>query len=386
MSNMLRIDSIRIDGGTQSRAALNDEAVADYAAIIRDGADFPPIVVFHDGKHYWLADGFHRWHAYRQAGAGEIAADVREGTKRDAVLFSVGANTEHGLARTRDDKRSAVAILLSDEEWSKWSDNDIRKHCRVSLDLVRRCRETLTSRSLSDARDWTPPRTPDVPDEVREKAAAIEEAGGTPRFFKTKHGTVSVMNVAKIGKPADVPPDAKAEIARVKAEHKAEREAQQAEWDRHREETRKRLSPGVQAKETAKARNGSVHAAVAGRRPSGAVAELEALNAQLNAKIEEQGEYITALEKDLAAANAGIAKFDGMAVQWEQGGFEAVIATKDEQIRVLRRQVEDESADKATWSRRAEFWKKQALALGYVSPNEQVEEPEIDQSAMDEAF
>jgi len=353
----LKLEEIRIDGGTQSRAALNDEAVADYAAIIREGADFPPVVVFHDGKHYWLADGFHRWHAYRTAGATEITADVREGTKRDAVLFSVGANTDHGLRRTNADKRSAVMVLLNDEEWSKKPETWIAETAGVSRTLVRAI--------LSEKQDRPVDR------EV------------------TRGGKTYTMNTAKIGKPADVPPEVKAEIDRVKAEQKAEREAQQAENDAFREANRARLAetnPKIAAIEAAKARNGSRQAAVTGTSPAARVAELEALNDSLNARVEEQADYITALETEIADIKRRLAMFDGMAVQWEQGGFEAVIATKDEQIRVLRRQVEDESADKATWSRRAEFWKKQALALGYVSPNEQVEEPEIDQSAMDEAF
>lgn len=177
-----------------------------------------------------------------------------------------------------------------------------------------------------------------------------------------------------------------AESRRVKAEQKAERERQQAENDAARERARAALPENVKRVEAAKARNGSVHAAVAGRSPAARIEELESLNDSLNAKVEEQADYITSLETEIADFKRRLATFDGMAVQWEQGGFEAVIATKDEQIRVLRRQVEDESADKATWARRAEFWKKQAIALGYVSPNEQVEEPEVDQSAMDEAF
>lgn len=357
MSDMLPIDSIRIDGGTQSRAALNDEAVADYAAIIRDGADFPPVVVFHDGKHYWLADGFHRWHAYRTAGATEIGADVREGTKRDAVLFSVGANIDHGLRRTNADKRSAVLVLLNDEEWSKKPETWIAETAGVSRTLVRAI--------LSEKQDRPVDR------EV------------------TRRGKTYTMNTAKIGKAADVPPEVKAEIDQVKAEQKAEREQRQAENDAFREANRAKLAqvnPKLAAIEAAKARNGSVHAAVAGTSPAARITELEALNDALNAKVEEQGEYIASLETENSDLKGRLTKFDDMAVQWEQGGFEAVVATKDEQIRVLRRQVEDESADKATWARRAEFWKKQAIALGYVSPNEQVEEPEIDQSAMDEAF
>src|SRR5690606_22194691 len=114
----LALDLIQIDGGTQSRAALNDHVVSDYAEAIKAGASFPPVVVFYDGKKHWLADGFHRFHADAKAGHSHIPADVRQGTRRDAILHSVGANETHGLRRTRDDKRRAVLTLLMDQEWS----------------------------------------------------------------------------------------------------------------------------------------------------------------------------------------------------------------------------------------------------------------------------
>ncbi|MGJ2408989.1 ParB N-terminal domain-containing protein, partial [Salmonella enterica subsp. enterica serovar Paratyphi A] len=104
----LALALIQIDGGTQSRANVNDQVVNEYAEAIQAGATFPPIVVFYDGKKHWLADGFHRFHAYRKLGREKVAADIPQGTRRDAILHSVGANEPHGLRRTRDDKRRAV--------------------------------------------------------------------------------------------------------------------------------------------------------------------------------------------------------------------------------------------------------------------------------------
>jgi hypothetical protein len=54
------------------------------------------------------------------------------GTKRDAHLFALGANSEHGLARSRADKRKAIEILLRDPEWSQRGDNWIAKTACVS--------------------------------------------------------------------------------------------------------------------------------------------------------------------------------------------------------------------------------------------------------------
>src|SRR5205085_9681775 len=104
------------------------------------GLRFPPIIVFSDGKDHWLADGFHRVLAAKKAGLTEIAADVRPGTRRDALLFAISSNSAHGLARSRADQRKAVALLLDDGEWSQWSDREIARRCQVSNFLVSRMR------------------------------------------------------------------------------------------------------------------------------------------------------------------------------------------------------------------------------------------------------
>ena len=64
----LRVDLIRTDGGTQVRQQLDDAAVKDYTRATQGNVLLPPVVVFHDGTAYWLADGFHRLAAARRAG------------------------------------------------------------------------------------------------------------------------------------------------------------------------------------------------------------------------------------------------------------------------------------------------------------------------------
>jgi hypothetical protein len=124
---MLAIDLIRGDGATQPRARIDPALVEDYAADMRRGDEFPPVVVFFDGTDRWLADGFH----HRDAGHDDIAADIRQGTRRDAILHSVGANARHGWRRTNEDKRRAVLTLLGDAEWSLWSNREIARRCGV---------------------------------------------------------------------------------------------------------------------------------------------------------------------------------------------------------------------------------------------------------------
>lgn len=149
MTTILPIDRIRIDGGTQIRAAINQATVDDYAEILRADADagFPPVVVIFDGIDYWLGDGFHRLDAHRQIGRTEIECEVREGTQRDAVLFAVGANALHGLPRSRHDKRNAVQTLLNDPQWSVWSDRELARLAKVGAPLVAAVRKESSESS-----------------------------------------------------------------------------------------------------------------------------------------------------------------------------------------------------------------------------------------------
>jgi hypothetical protein len=169
----IQLSSIRLDGNTQPRAAINEQLVAEYATAIYGGATMPPVVVFFDGVTYWLADGFHRYHAHVKASLLAIRAEVHQGIRRDAVLYSVGANATHGQPRTTADKRKAVQTLLEDEEWVKWSDREIARRCAVSDTFV---------------------------GDIRKSHCGLTAVTEEVRTVPTKHGGVTQMNVANIGK------------------------------------------------------------------------------------------------------------------------------------------------------------------------------------------
>jgi hypothetical protein len=135
-----------------------------------------------------LADGFHRTHAARSAGVEEIAAEIHSGTKRDAILYSVGANADHGKRRTPADKRKAVMTLLTNPDVANdpqtgepWSDNQIAKLCHVSHPFVGKVRRELTCNVSSDQ--------------------------PTKRTYTNKHGTTATMNTSNIGRRQSNQPD-----------------------------------------------------------------------------------------------------------------------------------------------------------------------------------
>lgn len=139
----IKISEIVIDAGTQQRERINDEIVEEYAESMKCGAQFPPVTVFFNSAEYYLADGFHRFFACKAAEIDSITADIHEGTKRDAILYSFGVNSTHGLRRTNSDKRKSVIGMLTDDVWSEWTNRDIAKHIGVSHTYVNKLRDQL---------------------------------------------------------------------------------------------------------------------------------------------------------------------------------------------------------------------------------------------------
>ena len=133
---LLKISLIKLDEGIQPRQQLNQEVVAEYAEAMKQGATFPPVVVFFDGSKYWLADGFHRIAAKQANGVLEVLTERKFGSRREAILFAAGANATHGLRRSNADKRQVVERLLKDPEWCQMSDNAIAHQCGVSHPFV----------------------------------------------------------------------------------------------------------------------------------------------------------------------------------------------------------------------------------------------------------
>lgn len=145
----LSLSAIRTDGGTQSRAALSDETVSDYAEAMQLGAEFPPIVVFHDGSAHWLADGFHRVFAAMRNGADSISAIVRQGAREDALWFALGANRENGIRPTRGDVRHAVELAL--RTWPGKTQREIAAQVGCDFGYVSKIKSDVLTRQHIEA-------------------------------------------------------------------------------------------------------------------------------------------------------------------------------------------------------------------------------------------
>ena len=205
----LDLEEVRRDGGTQPRTKIDLLHIKRLEEQMEDGQEIEPVVVFYDGESYWLADGFHRWNAHRNQEEPTIRGIVHQGSRRDAVLYSVGANADHkpALPRSRADKRRAVLTLLNDPEWKQWSDRAIAKMCKVHHQMVGRLRTSLDDHPVTKSSTDTLITTKSSSNKTSQSLTG-ESSSDNLRTYRTKHGTIATMNTANIGKTQEEEEDA----------------------------------------------------------------------------------------------------------------------------------------------------------------------------------
>jgi hypothetical protein len=214
MTKKLKVSEIVTSAGTQIRVAMDGEIVTEYVEAMQRGAEFPPIVVFRDGSQNILADGFYRLAATRTQGADEIVAEVRRGTRSDALKYALSANAAHGLRRTNADKRRSVEMALA--EWPKLSDRKIAEMCAVGNALVGEVRRQVfesntcpgESRIGKDGKQY--PAKSSVNSEPETSPQGEESALGEP---------ISIPEKPSVPRS---PEEIKEVLARVPSEFKAE--------------------------------------------------------------------------------------------------------------------------------------------------------------------
>ena len=143
---------IRIDGGTQSRVDIDPHWVHEMVDNMKNDVEYPPLEARYDGVHYWLADGFHRYHAYTQLGINEVEVAYLPGTQFDAQLDSYKANAKHGKPRTRADKQKAVENAIANPLIEDKSNYAIAKICEVSQSFVAAIRSPKAKEKQADAK------------------------------------------------------------------------------------------------------------------------------------------------------------------------------------------------------------------------------------------
>lgn len=200
----IKLSEIKIDVGTQTRVELSESTVGEYSEAMKNKAQFPPIVLFQTGQHFYLADGFHRVEAARSNGFKTISVTVKKGTVRDALTYSLGANSEHGLRRTYRDKRNVVEIALKDKEISEKSDRAIAGICKVSHNFV----STVRRQSQLSFDDSSNTETPAYPLVSMSKPKPTKTRTGRDGKKRRVKETASVNQFRKPAIEKDPPSDA----------------------------------------------------------------------------------------------------------------------------------------------------------------------------------
>lgn len=149
----IKLDDLRIDGGTQGRSVIDQATVYSYLEHMKEGDEFPKMFAFYDGATYWLVDGFHRYHAYKLLGIKEIEIAYKPGTLEEAQVYSFGVNGTHGKPRTIEDKRKVVLAAFEHSYTKDSSDREIAKICHVSHTFVASVRNPDVKERQSKNRD-----------------------------------------------------------------------------------------------------------------------------------------------------------------------------------------------------------------------------------------
>ena len=190
----LSLDKITIDAGTQARASLKKDTIAGYAEDMKNGAEFPPCLLYHDGEKYYLVDGFHRYFAAKKIKAPSILVTTVPGTLKEAIEKSWGVNDKHGLPRSREDKRKGVMSALASDEHRGKSDREIAKLCSISHTFVQNIKAEL--QAAKPKVDTNPPPAPapapkQEEQEPDENAVFNEEMEATIQLLKAENEALS---------------------------------------------------------------------------------------------------------------------------------------------------------------------------------------------------
>jgi hypothetical protein len=130
------------DCSTQTRANQSQEAIDEYAELIRDGGELDAAIVYSDGEKYHRATGGHRLEAYRAAGRSTMPCIVRQGTRWDAIQEGIKDNQRHrGVRLTNADKAHNVRLVL--KEHPEMGDNAIADLVGVSHNTVSKYRHEM---------------------------------------------------------------------------------------------------------------------------------------------------------------------------------------------------------------------------------------------------
>ena len=155
---MVLFDQLVVEG-VQTRLDINKGVVKSYAKLMKDGVEFPPIVVLRglDENDFLvdvLVDGYTRVQAMKANGMISTIAEIRDvktcsvqevpsksNLLETAILMNIRLNSKSGYAMTTADKKNAVLKLLA--MFPSWSDRAVGTECGVDHKTVGKYRKAI---------------------------------------------------------------------------------------------------------------------------------------------------------------------------------------------------------------------------------------------------
>lgn len=206
----IKLVDLTVDPTVDIRAHLDEGTIERY---IESFDELPAVVVFKDDDELLLADGFHRVAAAERLGRRDIEAQVKRGSRNDALEHAAVANVRHGRPLLKEEQREAVRRL--NRLHPNWGLKRIAEALGVGEDFVYR---TLQA---DDVRRQTLKPSADLPDSHYQEIAAaprevrddLVEAAAT-RGWSKDETRAAVQNV----KSDKIPTGYKEQILKGEAE------------------------------------------------------------------------------------------------------------------------------------------------------------------------
>lgn len=191
----VEISRIHFDPALQPRVRWPDKGHLEALKERRKaGKPLPPVKLFliRGDDRLYLADGWHTTRAEIDIGGSHISAVVTDaggdpdGGWERVLACAVGANAEHGLNRTNEDKRRAVRMVLAHKPWARRSSKWIAEMVGVSPKFVIDYRRLLEGRgevepcpTVETSDGGTQPATLKPPSEEASPGKASSDDGAT---------------------------------------------------------------------------------------------------------------------------------------------------------------------------------------------------------------
>jgi hypothetical protein len=139
--------------GWQPRVEIPQRELAEYIQVLAQRRELTgkwaldyPIAFVDPQKVYWLADGFTRAYAHIHAKRTYMDVELYTGTEKEAKLFGMSQNEQHGVRRNPQDRKHCIMELLKDPVWAEREDKWIADQCKVSVCLVHNCQAEILDR------------------------------------------------------------------------------------------------------------------------------------------------------------------------------------------------------------------------------------------------